>query len=396
MDAQQIRLKHPRLIFLVAAFTAIAPLCTDLYLPVMPSMSVSLGTSASAVQATITTVLLGLALGQLVAGPLSDQLGRRGPLIVGTIAFIVTNVASAFAPNIGVLLFVRFLVGLSAAVCVVVSRAIVADVFPGVEGARAFALLGAVMGIAPAVAPVIGGFLATIMDWRGMFIVLGLFGVLLAVLAIARIPESMPEHARQESGFGSAARDLGACLGNRRFMTFVVCSAMSGGILFSYIAASAFVLEDGFSLGTTAYGFVFAANSVGIFCVSLIGRRLVGRLGPDRLLWVGQSTALLGSAIALTALVVHVLPLLLIGLFIAIASLGLIMANTMALGMASSPVRAGAASALLGISGFLVGGLLAPLAGLSSTGVALGLMMAIFAVGGLLVHRFMLPGNPSK
>jgi DHA1 family bicyclomycin/chloramphenicol resistance-like MFS transporter len=391
VDPHQIRLKHPRLIFLVAAFTAIAPLCTDLYLPVMPSMSASLGTSASAVQATITTVLLGLALGQLVAGPLSDQLGRRGPLIFGSIAFIVTNVASAFAPNIGVLLFVRFLVGLSAAICVVVSRAIVADVYPGIEGARAFALLGSVMGIAPAVAPVLGGFLATIMDWRGMFVVLALFGLLLSFLAVVRIPESMPEHARQESGFSSAASDLSSCLANRRFMTFVACSAMSGGILFSYIASSSFVLEDGFGLGTTAYGFVFAANSVGIFCVALIGRRLVGRLGPVRLLWTGQSTALLGSAIALTALVAHLLPLLLIGLFIAIASLGLIMANSMALGMGASPVRAGAASALLGISGFLVGGLLAPLAGLSASGVALGLMMLGFSLGGLLLHRVLLP-----
>lgn len=391
MDPQQIRARHPRLVFLLAAFTAIAPLCTDLYLPVMPSMSASLHTSTPAVQATITAVLLGLALGQLVAGPLSDQLGRRGPLIFGSIAFIVTNLASAIAPNIGVLLLVRFLVGLSAAVCVVVSRAIVADVFPGDEAARAFAALGAVMGIAPAVAPVIGAILSAYMDWRGMFVVLAGFGVLISVLAIVRIPESMPEHARQESGFSSAARDLGACLVARRFMTYVACSAMSGGILFAYIAASSFVLEDGFGVSAGAYGLVFAVNSLGIFSVALVGRRLVGRVGPSRLLWIGQSMALVGSVIALTALVMHALPLLLVGLFIAIASLGLIMANSMALGMAASPVRAGAASALLGIAGFLVGGLMAPLGGLSSTGVALGLLMTGFAVGGLALHRVILP-----
>ena len=377
---------------LVASFVALAPLSTDFYLPVLPSMSLALDASASQAQLVITAVLLGMALGQLVGGPLSDQRGRRGTLIAGLVGFVLTTALSAVAPSIGTLIAIRFASGLAVALVFVVSRAMVADVYPGIESARAFALLGSITGITPVVAPIIGGLLALAMDWRGIFWVLAGVGVLILVVAWVRVPETMPVHARQLSGVSHGLRDLGACLRSRRFMTYVLTLAMAGGVLFAYISTSPFVLQDGYGLTPTQFSAVFAVNSVGLFAVALVSRRLVGTQGPVRLLWSGQVQAAIGSAIVLAGLLAHLLPVVLVGLLVAVSSVGIIFANSTALGLQASPVRAGSASALLGISGFLVGGLLAPLGGLGSA--ALGVLMLGFALTGLLVHAFLKPRSP--
>lgn len=379
---------------MVVSFIALAPLSTDFYLPVLPSMSADLSASTSQTQLVITAVLVGMALGQLVGGPLSDQRGRKGTLVVGLIGFVVTTVLSAWAPNISILIGIRFVSGLMVAFVFVVARAMVADVYPGAEAARGFALLGSVTGIVPVLAPIAGGLLALIMGWRGIFLVLAALGVLILLVAMTWMPETMPSHARQQKGMSHGLRDLGACLTSRAFMTYVLCIAMAGGVLFSYISTSPFVLEDVYGLTPTQFSAVFAANSVGIVIAAMIGRRLVARSGPSRLLWAGQFIALAGSAIVLVGLVIESLPVVLVGLFIAVASVGISFANATALGIQVSPVRAGAASALLGISGFLVGGLLAPLGGLGS--VALGALMLGFAILGLLLHRLLGSAAPDS
>ncbi len=388
--SEPTRIAVPRAFMLmVGSFVAIAPLATDFYLPVLPSMATDLHASASQTQLIITAVLLGMAFGQLVGGPLSDQRGRKGTLIAGLVAFVVTTAASAFAPNIGVLIVIRLLSGLAVALIFVVSRAMVADAYPGDEAARGFALLGAITGITPVLAPLVGGALALVMGWRGIFLVLAGIGVVILIIALAFLPETMPVHLRQKSGIGHGLRDLGACLGSRAFMTYVCTLAAAGGILFGYISASPFVLEGSFGMSTSGFSIVFAVNSVGIVIVAFVARRLIPRFGPERLLWAGQVQALLGTSLALVGLLAHALALVLLGLFVAIGSMGMVFATSTAQGIRRAPVRAGSASALLGISGFLVGGLLGPLGGLGS--VAFGLLIVGFASVGILLHLVLPP-----
>ena len=378
---------------MVGSFVAIAPLSTDFYLPVMPRIATDLHASASQTELVITAVLLGMALGQLVGGPLSDQRGRKGTLVAGLIGFVVTTALSALAPNLAILIVIRLLSGLAVALVFVVSRAMVADVYPGGEAARGFALLGAITGITPVLAPLIGGVLALVMGWRGIFLTLAGIGIVIVVIAVAFLPETMPVHARQRSGVMYGLRDLGACLRSRAFMAYVGTLAAGGGILFGYISNSPFVLEDGFGISTTQFSLVFAVNSIGIFSVAFLGRRVMTRFGPERLLWAGQAQALVGTALALAGLLAHSLPLVLAGLFLAISSGGLVFATSTALGIGHSPVRAGSASALLGIAGFLVGGLLGPLGGLGA--VPFGILIVVFASAGLLIHRVVPPHGPS-
>lgn len=379
----------PRIVFLSGLFVALAPLATDFYLPVFPQIAETFRASDAAMTLAMTAVLVGLALGQLIAGPLSDQRGRKPVLIFGLVLFIVTTVMSALAPTIELFLLARFVSGLGTAAAFVVARAMVADALAPLERARGFALLGSITGITPAIAPIIGGLLALIMGWRQIFLVLAAISVVMLVIAVVKTPETMaPEH-RQQSGIGHAMRDLGTLLVHRRFMAYVLILAGSGGMLFAYISSSSFVLEGDYGLSPSLFSIVFAVNSVGIFIMSLVSRALVRRFGPNHLLWAGQIQALLGSLISMAGLLVGSLPILLIGLFIAISSLSIQFANATALGINASPVRAGSASALLGIAGFLVGGLLAPVSSLG--GAAMGIAMSAFCVFGLLVHGFMVP-----
>lgn len=381
------------LVALAAVFGALAPLSTDLYLPLMPQMKAELSATDASATLTMTAVLLGLAVGQLFGGPLSDQRGRRGTLLVGLVGFTITNALSGLAPSITWLIVIRLISGLTSALAFVVGRAMIADAFEHRERARAYALLGAISGVTPVLAPIAGGALALVMDWRGVFFVLAVIGAVITVVALVLAPETMPAERRQDSGLKYAAMDLWACLSHRGFMAYVAQLAFGGGVLFAYIAASAFVLEGDFGLSPTAFGAAFAINSIGIFLAGLLGRRLLATFPPQRLLWAGQIVMLIGTLITVIGLLALSLPIVMIGLFTSIAPVALIFANATALGIAVSPVRPGSASAVLGISGFLVGGLLAPLGGLG--GASMGLLMAAFAIGGLLAHRFMLPRTPA-
>lgn len=379
----------PGLVALAAIFTAAAPLSTDLYLPLMPQLSQQLGASASMATLTITAVLVGLAVGQIFGGPISDQRGRRGVLMTGLVGFAVTNALSALAPSITVLIAIRFASGVAAALAFVMGRAMVADAFEHAERARAYALLGAISGITPVLAPIAGGLLALVIDWRGVFAVLAGLGAVIAVVALLLTPETMPAHRRQQVGISYALADLGTCLRHRRFMGYVAQLACTGGVLFAYIGSSAFVLEGRFGLSATQFAAVFAVNSIGIFIVGLIGRRLLRTVDSNRLLWSGQIVMAIGTCIVLIGLAASILAVVLGGLFIMISPLAIIFANATAMGIAVSPVRPGSASALLGIAGFLVGGLLAPVGSLG--GVSMGVLLAAFAVAALVVHRVLAP-----
>jgi MFS transporter, DHA1 family, multidrug resistance protein len=374
------------LVALLAAFTSLVVLTTDVYLPVLPALGRDLGTSDAAAAATVSAVLIGIAIGQIVIGPVSDAVGRRAPLLLGASAYVVTHLLSAAAPNMVSLLVVRVLAGLATAACIVVCRAIVADVYPGVSAARAFATLGAVTAIAPVVAPLLGGLLSHVTSWRGMFVILAVVAAALTVVGWRVLPETLPAAERIPARFGAVVHDLTAVLGLRRFLAYVAAMAGVGGMLFGYIGASSFVLEDVFGLSPQGFSLAFAANSVGIFTVSWTTRHLLLTHSARRILGIGQVTALLGTGVLAVGVGRHTLPLVLAGLFVAVASIGSVMPTATTLGMAEAAGRAGSASGVIGICQFTVGAIASPLAGLFGSPWSMVVVMSVSLAVGLVLR----------
>ena len=233
---------------LLAAFTSLVVLTTDVYLPVLPRLGRDLHTSDAAAAATVSAVLVGIAIGQIVIGPLSDAVGRRVPMLIGAFGYAGLHVLAAIAPDIVTLLVIRTLTVLATAACIVVARAVVADVYPGNSAARAFATLSGVTAIVPVLAPAAGGLLSHVMSWRGMFLLLAAAAAVVGAIGWRWLPESRSVELRGPARFGPVLRDLGALLRRRHFLGYVAAMAAVGGILFGYIGASSFVLEDVYSL----------------------------------------------------------------------------------------------------------------------------------------------------
>lgn len=381
------------LVPVLAMLSALVVITTDVYLPVLPQLGADLGTSDAAAAATLSASLIGIALAQVVIGPISDATGRRAPLLMGLVGYAVTHLLCAFAPNIGTLLFLRFLTGVATAAVMVVARAVVADVYPGREAARAFATLGAVFGIVPVVAPVLGGLLAHVMSWRGMFVVLAVVGLVLLPVTSRMVPESLPEEKRIPPHVGAVLKDLGEVLTHRRFLAYAVVMATVGAMLFGYIGASSFVLQNHFGLSPQGYSYVFAINSLGFFGVSWVSRALVGRTGPHRLLLVGQVGAIVAAAIAAVGVASASLVLVVLGLFLMMCTFGLVMPMGTAIGMQEAPGRAGSAAGVLGIAQFAFGALASPLAGIGGSPWSMVIVIGVSAVLGLVLRVLLLLGT---
>jgi MFS transporter, DHA1 family, multidrug resistance protein len=385
------RAAPPRhLLLLLASLSSLVVFTTDIYLPVLPQLGADLGTSDAAAAATLSATLLGIALAQIVIGPLSDAVGRRAPVLVGLVAYAVMHVLCAAAPSIGVLLGARFLSGVATAAVIVVSRAVVADAYPGAQAARAFATLGAVFGIVPVLAPLAGGVLAHVMSWRGMFLLLAGLAVVLLAVTWRALPETLPVDHRTPPHLRAVLTDLGEVFVHRRFLAYVAVMSAVGGLLFAYIGASSFVLQDQFGLSPQAYSYVFAVNSIGLFALSVTTRQVVVRVGAPRLLTVGQIGTLLGAAALVVGVARSALPAVLLGLFVAVASLGLVMPNGTALGMREAEGRAGAASGVLGICQFTVGAIASPLAGLGGSPWSMVVVILVSAVAGVVLRVLLL------
>ena len=359
----------------------LSPFATDMYLPAFPELTADLSTTPSSVQLTLTTFLVGLAFGQLTFGPLSDRWGRKPPLILGAIVCTLASVGAALAPTIEMLLALRFVQGLSGAAGVVIARAIVADVYKGAQAARAYSLLGVVVGIAPVAAPVIGGLLAAPIGWRGLLWVLT--GMTAAVLVAAlALTETHPRSARvaaaqaHRQGPGLRRPVALVLLANRRFVAHALVAASAFAVLMGYIGASPFVFQELMGLDERGSGLLFGLNSVALILMSLLNARLVGRHDTRHLLAAGL--ALLSSAVALLAVLVLVgapPAWLSVPLFILVGSVGLIFGNTVALAMRATGPTAGSGSALIGFAQFVAGATAAPLVGLRPDAVAEALVV---------------------
>lgn len=369
------------LLAILGLLSAIAPLATDLYLPSFPEMTADLGASASQVQLTLTAFLLGLTIGQLVFGPLSDRTGRYPPLLVGSILFVVAGIASTFAPSIGVLIAARLVQGLAGAAGMVLARAIVSDLSHGVAAARAFSLMMIIGGVAPVVAPVLGGILTGIIGWRGLLgIVLALSAVMLLAVVLG-VRETLPPARRAE--LQAERRAGGSALQSLRDRTYIghtLSFGLAFGVMMAYISASPFVYQDLMGFGTVGYGLAFGLNALALMVVSAVSAKLVDTVGPARLLRLGLTIIVVSTA-AILALVLLGVPTiwLMIPLFTTVASLGLVFGNATALALGAVPRAAGTASAVLGAFQFGLGALVSPLVSLGGESTALPLAIVMLS-----------------
>jgi MFS transporter, DHA1 family, multidrug resistance protein len=373
-----------RALVTIAALTAVAPLVTDLYLPGLPALARSLDTSEAMAQLTMSVCLVGLALGQLVAGPLSDRVGRLRPLRWGVLVLVVTSLLCAVATDVRILLALRLLQGLAGAAAMVVARAIVRDVYDGSRAAKVFSDLMLVSGLAPVVGPMVGGQLLTVTDWRGLFVVLGLVSGLLLAACWLVLTETRPAVAREAAP--RRPRALRALLIDGGFRSFLVLSALFGMVLFTYISMSSFVLQGDYGIGPVTYAWIFGANAVGMIVGSQVSARFVVRVGAVTMLTGGVVVLSGGTLLAALALVTEApLALVLAPLWLVLAGLGASFGNNTALALVPHARDAGAAAALLGASQFLLGAAVPPLVSLGgASGPAMGLTMAVAGIGALV------------
>lgn len=349
---------------------ALGPLCMDLYLPALPELAKDLLTPTATAQLSLTAGLLGLGLGQLIFGPLSDKFGRIRPLQLSLVLLLVASVGCALAQDIHQLLLARLFQGMSGAGGAVLSRAIARDMYSGHELTRFFALLMLVNGLAPIIAPVLGGALMTFLDWRGLFMTIGIIALLLFIMTRLRLHESLPPDRRSQGSLLSAWALLGQVITCRPFMGFCLTQGFMMSGMFAYIGASPFVLQDIYHLSPQAFSFCFAANGIGLIIASQLSARLSTLWGEYRVLKGGLTLAFISSsALLLAGLFSAALPVVLTALFFSVASNGVISVTAASLAMQSQGQRAGSASAVIGVTMFTLGGISVPITSIGGTSV---------------------------
>ena len=375
------------LTILLGCFTAFGPLSMDLYLPAFPEMATDLGSTAGGIQLTLTADVVGIVLGQLVLGPLSDARGRRALLFWSTVVCGVASVLCALAPTVALLTISRFVQGAAGGGGIVLARAVAADLTKGVAAARLFSLFMTLSSIAPIVAPVLGGLiLAWTGSWRAMFYVLAAVSLVLAAVTWSFLPETLPAERRHTGGLRQTGRAFLGLARDRVFAGYALTIFFAYASLFGYISASSFVLQDLYGLSATAFSLVFALNAAGMVAFGLLNARMVRRYPVRRLLLIG----LAGSSVAALVLLVAVaqpgwgLIAFLVPLFLVVASRGLISANATVLGVERAPA-AGSASAVLGACMFTGGILVSPILAIDgSSAVPMGAVVAGGAIAALL------------
>ena len=360
-------------------------LAIDLYLPALPGLSRELHAGEPVVQLTLTAFLVGIGSGQLLAGSLSDSLGRRRPLLVGLAVYVVASGLCAVSGSAAVLVTSRLLQGFGAAAAVVIARAIVRDVYAGARAARMFSLLMLVIGVSPILAPLVGGQLLRVTSWHGMFWALAGLGLLVLVAAAVGLPETLPDARRKAGGLLESIRTFGRLLADRRFSGYVVTFGSAFAATFAYLSASPFVFQGIYHVSPQMYGVLFGINGVGLIAASQINAAAVGRIALGRLLALGLGVRVLGAFALVGVVLIGGLGLvgIMVPLVLVVASNGLVAPNTTALALSRHPEAAGAASAVLGVVQFGVGALVAPLVGLG--GAQSALPMTIVLAGGAAV-----------
>ncbi|MCA2226136.1 multidrug effflux MFS transporter [Nonomuraea aurantiaca] len=373
----------------LCVLTVFGPISMDLYLPVLPALTTELRSATSAAQLTVTACLLGLAFGQVVAGPASDRFGRRGPLLIGVVAYILTSALCALSPAIETLVAARFVQGLAGGVGIVIAQAAGRDLYSGGKLVRYYGRLTVIGGLAAIIGPVIGGQLAAVTDWRGIFLFLAAIGaaILIAVLVVFR--ETLPRRERVAGGLTRAGRDFRRLIRDGVFLGAVLITGLVNAALFAYLSGATYVLQGIYGLSPQGYSFAFGLNSLGFMVFGFVAGRLSERWSEKGTLVIGLVMCLVGAGGLLVTAAFH-LPLIavILSLLTMVSGVAATTPPATSLALANYPDIAGTASSLLGLARFAFGGLAAPLVGLGGAddAVPLGLVTVVSTVLAMIVY----------
>ncbi|MGC3995104.1 MAG: multidrug effflux MFS transporter [Propionicimonas sp.] len=389
----------------LAVQNAVPPFATDMYSPAFPDVATDLGASAALVGLTLTTFFLGFGAGQLVGGPLSDQRGRRVPMLVGGVICTLGGIACALAPSVGVLIAARLLQGIGGGVASVSGRAVLIDVAKGDTLARWMSVMVAIGGLAPMLAPVLGAGVLLVGTWRTVFWVLAGFGVVMVLTASLFVPETLPPEARHAGGLRHSVAGIGEVLRIRSFLGFMLTAALGTFSMLGYIAGSSFVLQEIKGLSAMQYALFFSGNALLNILLSLVNARIVGRFRPENLMLGGMVSSATGVLVLGIGVFFFGTPLVttLVGFVLLVGSQAFIMGNAGALAVSRTLHLAGAASAVQGVANSVAMAIGAPLAssGGGTTAVPMVLMMAFGVVASFscyfgLARPALRPGTVSQ
>ena len=388
MSATTTARPRPAFVALLGALAFLPAATTDMHLPALPDVAHELSASEAAVQLTVSWVLLGAALGQLVIGPISDRVGRRIPVLVGLGLYVVVSLLCVAAESIGQLVALRTLHGVVGATASVGATAIIGDRWRGTEAARLLSRLWLGIALAPVLAPLVGAAVADAWGWRAVFAVLAAIAAVLAVVVARALPETLPPARRSEAGVGVAVRAYGALLRDRRFVAYALLPGLSLVVIMSYVASSPFVFQGEYGLSPRGFAVVFGLGATSMLVGAQLNAALVRRVGPGTLLALGVPAAVLTTAAMVVATATRAGGVvgLVVPLWLTMALLTGIIANSSALALERHPTRTGTAAAVLGIGQGALGGLVSPLAGaLGGGGLAMTAVMCGAAVLSLAV-----------
>ncbi|MBT2634017.1 multidrug effflux MFS transporter [Pseudomonas sp. ISL-88] len=379
------------MVLILGTLASFGPLSLDMYLPALPEVAADLHTTASLAQLSLTFCLLGLAIGQIIVGPLSDMKGRRKPLIISLVLYTLSSLLCAFSPSVSFLIVMRFIQGFTGAAGIVIARASARDMYSGKELTAFFSLLMLVNGAAPILAPITGGFVLQFASWKTVFIVLAVIGCLIFMSVLAALPESLPLEKRTKGGLQETLTTFRRLLGDRMFMGFALSQAFVLTGMFAYIAGSPFVLQNIYGVSAQMFSLLFAINGAGIIAASQITGRLAKKRDERRLFVAGLIIAIIGSIALLLSLAFGLgLTAVCISLFIIVSCVGIVTTTGFALAMQKQEKGAGSAAALLGLLPFIGGALAAPLVGAAGEENAWPMAASIFGFNLFAVLSYIL------
>lgn len=371
--------KRLQIAFLLGSLSLLGPFTIDTYLPAFPTIVEEFHTSASLVQVSLTTCLLGLGLGQLIIGPMSDVQGRRKPLLIFLGLYLLSSLVCAIAPNISMLIVARFIQGFAAAGGLVISRAVVRDLYSGRELTKFFATLMLIGNLGPIVAPIIGGAILSFANWKVVFLVLTIVGAILTVVVSFKLEETLPTEKRVPSNIKQVVMNFGSLLKDREFAGYAFTQGFTTAGIFAYVSGISFVYQNIYGVSPQVFSLLFGINGIGL----IIGTQLVGRLSrfsEKTFLKSGLALSMSASILLVIAILLHA-PLLAVAIpiFLFVTSISIIGTSSFSLAMETKGHMAGSASALLGLLPFLLGSLTAPLVGIGGEHTALPMGVIIFA-----------------
>ena len=378
--------------------SAFGPFSLDFYLPSLPRIGEHFDVSPATIALTLSGCMIGLAVGQLIVGPLSDRYGRKRPLTIGLAAYVLTSLLCAAAPSAWFLIVVRVLQGLAGATGLVIGRAMVRDLAPTARLAYVFSMLGLINGLAPIIAPLTGGLLLHVLPWRGLFVILGALGLAITAFALRFLPESLAAKDRHTGGFAEIGHAVRRLSKDKLFVAGCLLLACGSASMFTYISLSSFVLQDDFGITPTQFSLVFASNSIGLWLAARASALMLRRRKPAQVLGIAVAIMICANLVLVFAAVADLgLVVFLPALWVSVGVAGMIFPNAMGIALAGQQRAVGMASAVLGTLQFAAGAIAGPIASIglvdaTSMGIA---MMCWAMLAGILWLVLLGPANRS-